>query len=207
MWRRARRRARRLATPNLRSRCRTRSTPPRNVDARLPGKGNSNSHGPRPVHLMIAMTKWIRAMRLSIKNSLSPPSPHIHTAILPPILQPFITSHSPYWSQSSPCSASGGSLAIWASKTRRSAQDGEAVWRLADVSDGGAARKGDQPTPRCRGRLQASPLPRCVHSHETSALGRGPTTQGRSVSASGLPPDFSSDETLHQETAIEDDHE
>jgi len=41
------------------------------VDVRLPGKGNSNSHGPRPVHLIITMMKWIRTSRLSIKNSLS----------------------------------------------------------------------------------------------------------------------------------------
>jgi len=26
----------------------------------LPGKGNSNSHGARPVHLIITMIKWIR---------------------------------------------------------------------------------------------------------------------------------------------------
>jgi len=43
----------------------------RQVDVRLPGKGNSNSHGARPVHLIITMTKWIRTSRLSIKNSLS----------------------------------------------------------------------------------------------------------------------------------------
>ena len=41
------------------------------VDVRLPGKGNSNSHGARPVHLIITMIKWIRTSRLSIKNSLS----------------------------------------------------------------------------------------------------------------------------------------
>ena len=35
------------------------------------GKGNSNSHGARPVHLIITMIKWIRTSRLSIKNSLS----------------------------------------------------------------------------------------------------------------------------------------
>ena len=29
----------------------------RKVDVRLPGKGNSNSHGARPVHLIITMTK------------------------------------------------------------------------------------------------------------------------------------------------------
>jgi len=33
------------------------------------GKGNSNSHGARPVHLIITMIKWIRTSRLSIKNS------------------------------------------------------------------------------------------------------------------------------------------
>ena len=50
----------------------------RKVDARLPGKRNSNSHGARPVHLIITMIKWIRTSRLSIKNSLSgaqPPEP------------------------------------------------------------------------------------------------------------------------------------
>ena len=43
----------------------------RKVDVRLPGKGNSNSHGARPVHLIISMIKWTRTSRLSIKNSLS----------------------------------------------------------------------------------------------------------------------------------------
>ena len=43
----------------------------RKVDIRLPGKGNSNSHGARLVHLIISMIKWIRTSRLSIKNSLS----------------------------------------------------------------------------------------------------------------------------------------
>ena len=43
----------------------------RKVDVRLPGKGNSNSHGARPVHLIITMIKWIRTSRLSVKNSLS----------------------------------------------------------------------------------------------------------------------------------------
>ena len=38
---------------------------------RLPGKGNSNSHGARPVHLIFTMIKWIRTSRLSIKKSLS----------------------------------------------------------------------------------------------------------------------------------------
>ena len=47
---------------------------PRNIDVRLPGKGNSNFNGARPVHLIITMIKWTRTSRLSIKNSLSRPS-------------------------------------------------------------------------------------------------------------------------------------
>ena len=43
----------------------------RRVDIRLPGKGNSNSHGATPVYLNITMVKWIRTSRLSIKKSLS----------------------------------------------------------------------------------------------------------------------------------------
>ena len=42
----------------------------RKVDVGLPEKGNSNSHGARPVHLIIMMKEWIRTSRLSIKNSL-----------------------------------------------------------------------------------------------------------------------------------------
>ena len=42
----------------------------RKVDMRLPGDLDSNSHGARPVHLIIAMVKWIRTIRLSIKDSL-----------------------------------------------------------------------------------------------------------------------------------------
>ena len=42
----------------------------RNVDIRQPGKGNSNSHGARPVHQIISTIQWIRTSRLSIKNSL-----------------------------------------------------------------------------------------------------------------------------------------
>ena len=41
------------------------------VDVKLFGKGESNSHGARPVHLIITMIKWTRTSRLSIKNSLS----------------------------------------------------------------------------------------------------------------------------------------
>ena len=41
------------------------------LDVRLPGRGNSNSHGARPVHLIITMIRWIRTSRLSTKNSLS----------------------------------------------------------------------------------------------------------------------------------------
>jgi len=48
---------------------------PRKVDVRLPGKGNSDSHGARPVHLIITMITWIRTSRLSIKNSLCAHAP------------------------------------------------------------------------------------------------------------------------------------
>ena len=47
------------------------SSDPRKVDVRLTGNGNSNSHGARPVHLIITMIKWTRTSRLLIKNSLS----------------------------------------------------------------------------------------------------------------------------------------
>jgi len=43
----------------------------RKVDVRLPGKGDSNSHGARPVHLIITMIKWTRTTRLSIKKPFS----------------------------------------------------------------------------------------------------------------------------------------
>jgi len=43
----------------------------RKVDVRLPGTRNSNSHGARPVHLIITMIKWIRIIRLPIKNSFT----------------------------------------------------------------------------------------------------------------------------------------
>jgi len=42
----------------------------RKVNIRLPGKGNSDSHGARSVHRIITMITWIRTSRLSIKNSL-----------------------------------------------------------------------------------------------------------------------------------------
>ena len=42
----------------------------RKADVRLPGKGNSNSHGARPAHLIITMIKWIRTSRLSIEKYL-----------------------------------------------------------------------------------------------------------------------------------------
>ena len=47
----------------------------RQVDVRLHGKGNSNSHGARLVHLTITMVKRMRTSRLSINNSLSRHSP------------------------------------------------------------------------------------------------------------------------------------
>jgi len=41
---------------------------PWEVDVRLREKGNSKSHGARPVHLIITMIKWIRTSRLSIRR-------------------------------------------------------------------------------------------------------------------------------------------
>ena len=38
----------------------------RKVDVRLPGKRNSDSHGAKPVHLIITMIQWIRTSRSSI---------------------------------------------------------------------------------------------------------------------------------------------
>ena len=43
----------------------------RKVDVRLSKKGNSNSHGARPIHIIISMIKWILTSRSSIKSSLS----------------------------------------------------------------------------------------------------------------------------------------
>ena len=40
------------------------------VDVRLPGEGNSNTHGARPVQLIITTIKRILTSRLSKKNSL-----------------------------------------------------------------------------------------------------------------------------------------
>ena len=40
----------------------------RKVDVRLPGKGNSNAHGARPVHQIIWMVKWIRTSRMAIRT-------------------------------------------------------------------------------------------------------------------------------------------
>jgi len=40
------------------------------ADVRLSGKGNSNSHGLKPVNQIISMMKWIRTSRFSTKNSL-----------------------------------------------------------------------------------------------------------------------------------------
>ena len=43
----------------------------RKADARLPGKGDSNSHGSRPVHLIITMIKWIWTSMMPIRKSLT----------------------------------------------------------------------------------------------------------------------------------------
>ena len=44
---------------------------PRRKSDMLTGMGNSNSHGARPVHQTISMTKGIQTSKLSTKNSLS----------------------------------------------------------------------------------------------------------------------------------------
>ena len=41
----------------------------RKVEIRLPGKGNSDSHGARPVHKITSIMKWIRTSRLSTNYS------------------------------------------------------------------------------------------------------------------------------------------
>jgi len=56
----------------------------RKVDVRLPGHGNSNSHGARPVHLIITMIKWIRTSRLSIKKSAASPSSSSYSSLQAP---------------------------------------------------------------------------------------------------------------------------
>ena len=43
----------------------------RQVIIRLPVKGDSKSHGARPVHQIVSMMKWIRNSELSIRNPLS----------------------------------------------------------------------------------------------------------------------------------------
>ena len=45
-----------------------RAMPARKVDVRLPGKGNSNSHGARPVHLMTTRIKWIRTSDVTMSG-------------------------------------------------------------------------------------------------------------------------------------------
>ena len=43
----------------------------RKVYVRLTGKGDSNSHGARPVHMIVIMINWSWTRRLSTKKSLS----------------------------------------------------------------------------------------------------------------------------------------
>jgi len=64
--------------------CPARRKSTRKVDVRLPGKGNSNSHGARPVHLIITMIKWIQTSRLSIQNSLSALLGQVHVLLHTP---------------------------------------------------------------------------------------------------------------------------
>ena len=53
-------------------------------DVRLPGKGNSFSHGARPVHQIISMIKWIRTNKFPIKKSLSPGLRRVAQGVPPP---------------------------------------------------------------------------------------------------------------------------
>ena len=48
-------------------------SPARKVDVRLPGKGNSNFHGARPVLPIIAMIEWMQTIRLSIGPDIASP--------------------------------------------------------------------------------------------------------------------------------------
>ena len=49
----------------------TRNPHTQNLVARLSGEWNSNSHGARPIHLIITMIRWIRTSSSSVKLSLS----------------------------------------------------------------------------------------------------------------------------------------
>ena len=69
-----------LCQPLMNPRHVSSGTVARKVDVRLPGKGNSESHGARPVHLIITILMWIRASRLSMMNSL----PGVLCVSLPP---------------------------------------------------------------------------------------------------------------------------
>ena len=49
----------------------------RKVDVRLTGKGNLNFNDARPVHPIITMIKWVRAIELSIKELSLSDSPSV----------------------------------------------------------------------------------------------------------------------------------
>ena len=86
----------------------------RKVDVRLPENGNSHSHGARPVHLI----KWIRTSRLSIKNSLTLPTPR------------------------QPCMISAGKHALsWLTLSTNVPPD-EITWLLSKLRSSGGIRDG-----------------------------------------------------------------
>ena len=58
----------------------------RKVDMKLPGKGNSDFHGARPVHQIISI-RWIRTSRLSIKILHLAPSSNVDTHFISPPLR------------------------------------------------------------------------------------------------------------------------
>jgi len=77
----------------------------RKVDVRLPGKGNSNSHGARPVHLIITMIQWIRTSRLSIKNFLCVQAPRgAVPTLVAPLSGPVFAVLTPFVAKGVPCS-------------------------------------------------------------------------------------------------------
>ena len=55
------------------------------VNVRLPGTGNSNSHGARPVHQITSMIKWIWTSKFSITHSERPPSSKLRRSPCPEI--------------------------------------------------------------------------------------------------------------------------
>jgi len=54
----------------------------RKADVRLLGKGNSNSHGARPVHLIITMIRWLEEREQQLHLLAHLESAHVFESIL-----------------------------------------------------------------------------------------------------------------------------